>query len=199
MKKISVISLILIFIFAFSGCAVLDSSFFYDEAENTENPKIYVNDLLDKCFVGQYNCTEYTENMEIAIPDYWEGIPVTTFGGYLGKGLPTPFIIDLSDIYMNTEDNMVWSFDSINSKSVGTDYEIKELEFVLKIGEHISEIRNVEMDYYYPHINDDGSITFYHPVVRIECAENNKHFYSKDGKLYDKKTDELIEDFAYKN
>ena len=52
-------------------------------------------------------------------------------------------------------------------------------------------------DSYYPHINEDGSITFYHPVVEINCAEENKFFYSQDGKLYDKETDELISDFAY--
>ena len=55
----------------------------------------------------------------------------------------------------------------------------------------------VEFKNYYPHINEDNSITFYHPTVYINCSEDNKHFYSKDGKLYNKKTDELISNFSY--
>jgi len=53
------------------------------------------------------------------------------------------------------------------------------------------------MEQYYPHINEDGSITFYHPVVYVICSENNTYFYSQNGKLYDKKTNELISAFAY--
>lgn len=199
MKRLSAFVLILAFVFTFSGCQFLDSSLFYSEDAHWDGFDIHINKTMKKCFVGQYNCTEYTDGMEITVPDSCDGVPVTTLGGYFGKGVPTPFNISVADIYMNTEDDMVWSFDSINSKSVATEYEITELEFVLNIGENVSEIRNVKMDVYYPHINDDGSTTFYHPVVIIECDEDNERFYSKDGKLYDKKTDELIEDFAYKN
>jgi hypothetical protein len=53
------------------------------------------------------------------------------------------------------------------------------------------------MDNYYPHINDDGSIVFYHPIVFVNCSEENELFYSKDGKLYHKKTDELIAVWDY--
>ena len=199
MKRLSAFVLVFALVFVFSGCQLLDSSLFYSEDAYCDGVQIYINKAAGKCFVGQYNSTEYTENMEITIPDYCEGVSVTTIGGYYGKGVPTPFVITVADVYMNSNDNMVWNFDSITSTSVATEYEIAELEFVLNIGENVSEIRNVNMDVYYPHINDDGSTTFYHPVVYIECDEDNRHFYSDDGKLYDKKTDELIVDFAYKS
>lgn len=53
------------------------------------------------------------------------------------------------------------------------------------------------MNQYFPHTNDDGSVTFYHPVVYINCSEENEKFYSKDGMLFDKSNDELITEFEY--
>ena len=51
--------------------------------------------------------------------------------------------------------------------------------------------------YYYLHINEDESITFYHPVVHIKCSEKNKFIYSKDWNLYDRLINELITDFKF--
>ena len=69
--------------------------------------------------------------------------------------------------------------------------------FNVNIGKNIEFVDYVVMNEYYPHINNDGSITFYHPVVNINCSEDNKHFYSNDRKLYFRKNDELVFDFAY--
>ena len=77
------------------------------------------------------------------------------------------------------------------------EYVIEDVVFILNIGKNIEVVDYVVMDEYYPHINEDGSITFYHPVVNINCSEENEHFYSKDGKLYDKKTNALINEFEY--
>lgn len=85
----------------------------------------------------------------------------------------------------------------INEFEIPEEYIIEDVVFNLNIGKNIEVIEFVVMDEYYPHINEDGSITFYHSVVNINCSDENKYFYSKDGKLYNKKTDELISDFAY--
>ena len=70
-----------------------------------------------------------------------------------------------------------------------------EIEFTIYIGKNISHIEYVEDEYYL--VKEDGKGTYYHPVVYIECSDENGHFYSKDGKLYDRSTDELIDCFAY--
>ena len=85
----------------------------------------------------------------------------------------------------------------INNFDIEENYSVENPVFTVNIGKNIDAIVNVDMDVYYPHINEDGSITFYHPVVNINCSKENKHFYSKDGKLYYKETDELVSDFAY--
>ena len=76
-------------------------------------------------------------------------------------------------------------------------YTVKNVEFDLYIGKNIETIEFISMNDYYPHINEDNSITFYHPVVSVTCSEENKFFYSKDGKLYSESSDELITDFSY--
>ena len=136
--------------------------------------------------------------MEITIPDDYNGIPIKRVGGFSGIGVPSPFRIDLSQVYMNapegSELDMIWSYPD---DELSVAYTIENVVFQLHIGKNIEEIDFVFMDDYYPHIDEDGTVTFYHPVVYITCSEENTTFYSKDGKLYYKSTNALVEDFAY--
>ena len=200
MKKFLVILLSISVMFCLSGCFFDGVSSFYSNHAEVDGFYIGINKISNCCFVGDYRCTEYTDNLEITIPDEYEDIPVKRIGGYYGRGVPTPFSISLSDSYMNAAEGS--KYDSIfcgdiNEFEILEDHVIEDVVFNLNIGKNIEIIEFVTMDEYYPHINDNGSITFYHPVVNINCSDENKHFYSKDGKLYDKKTDELISDFAY--
>lgn len=200
MKK-TYIALLLTFIIIFlSGCFLEDMSLLYSESGEKDGFYIAVNKAADCCFVGGYNCTEYTEQSEITVPDKYDGIPIKRIGGYYGKGVPTPFSISLADIYMNapegSEYDCVFSGD-IDDLAHGENYIVEDIVFHLNIGKHVEEIQYVDMDNYYPHINDDNSITFYRPVVSVTCSEKNKFFYSDNGKLYNKSNDELIDGFAY--
>jgi hypothetical protein len=80
--------------------------------------------------------------------------------------------------------------------NIADEYTVEEVLFQLHIGKNIDVVDFVLTDYY-PHINEDGSITFYYPVVYITCSDENTTFYSKDGKLYYKSTDALVEEFTY--
>ena len=200
MKKFLVILLSISLMFSLSGCSFEKVPLFYSDGAEADGFFICINKTANCCFVGGYNCTEYTENLEITIPDDYNGIPIKRMGGYYGRGVPTPFSINLADLYMNapeeSEYNAVFG-GNIDEFDISEDYVVEDIVFNLNIGENIEIIEYVVMDKYYPHINDDGSITFYHSVVNINCSDENKNFYSKDGKLYNKKTDELISDFAY--
>lgn len=199
-RKFFAIVLSICLAFCLFGCSLDEVPLFYSDSAEVDGFHVDVNKISNCCFVGVYNCTEYTENLEITIPDDYDGIPIKRIGGYSGIGAPSPFSISLADLYMNapedSEYNGIFCGD-INEFEILEDYVIEDVVFNLNIGKNIKVIEFVNMDEYYPHINDDGSITFYHSVVNINCSDKNKHFYSKDGKLYDKKTDELISDFAY--
>lgn len=193
---------------AFSFVAVLcllgsiadDVSLLYSRETSVDGFELCVNETANTCFVGQYTCREYTENMEITVPDEYDGKKVTRLGGYFGGGVPTPFVISVAELYINDVSYGKYGgayHGDIEKFNITDEYTVEELPFVLNIGKNIKIIKNVEMEIYYPHLNEDGTVTFYHPVVYINCSEENRHFYSEDGRLYDKKTDELITDFDY--
>ena len=200
MKKFIALVLILAFGFSISGCVTEELSLLYTESGEKDGFYIAVNKTANCCFVGQYTCSQYSENMEITIPDEYKNKPITRIGGYFGRGVSMPFCISLADLYMNatvgSEYDSVFSGD-INDFNITDNYSVKDVPFILNIGKNIKYIENVKSDDYYPHVNQDGSVTFYHPVLEINCSKDNKYFYSKDGKLYDEKTNELISVFKY--
>ncbi len=200
MKKLLAMILSILLMFCLSSCVLEEMSLLYSDSAEKGGFYIAINKTANCCFVGEYNCTEYNENFEITIPDDYEGIPIKRMGGYFGRGVPSPFIISLSDLYMNAPDGSAYDavfHGNIDEFNIAENYTLEDVVFNIKIGKNIEIIEFVDMDFYYPYINDDGSITFYHPVVNISCSGENKYFYSKDGKLYDKETDELIDAFAY--
>lgn len=200
MKKLFIILLTLFLTFNAYGCDTKKICLSYDETVQYANFTIAINDSGNCCFVGCYTVEKYTDNMEITIPDCYEDIPIERIGGYYGTGVPTPFYIDTSEYINSPEDSLYSGVFSGHPDDFNLDvkYTVVDLPFRLNIGKNINEISNVSMDLYYPYKNDNGSITFYHPVVWITCSTDNEHFYSKDGKLYDKEEDELITVFSYK-
>ena len=198
MKKTVAFLLLVSFLLCLSACDLDGVAYFYSYAGEYNGFGIDVNKLSNCCFVSGYTCTEYTEGMEITIPDDYNGIPIKRVGGFSGIGAPSPFRIDLSQVYMNapegSEFDMIWRYPD---DALSVAYTIENVVFQLHIGKNIEEIDFVFMDDYYPHIDEDGTVTFYHPVVYITCSEENTTFYSKDGKLYYKSTNALVEDFAY--
>ena len=189
MKKILVVMLLVLVTMSFSACDLSEASFLYSETAEENGFSYGINRVGDSCFVSTYICEAYTEGIEITIPDEYDGVPVTCLGGYLNGKTANPFVIKLSDCEQAYNDVPIYR--------IKEPYVIKDISFVLHIGKNISDIEYVNMAKYYPYSNDDGTVTVYHPVVEIICAEENPLFYSKDGKLYDKKTEELITDFAY--
>ena len=197
MKKVLSLALVFCIVISLSACSFEDG--FYSFVETKNGFDIAVRKFPRSAFVAGYTCTEYIENMEITIPDECDGIPITQLGGATGTGFPSPFGISLQSL-MNAPkesefDCVFWG--NLDDFDISVEYHIEHPVFRLNIGKNIEKIDSIAMDVYFPHVNDDGSITFYRPVVYIVCSDENKHFYSKDGKLYDKKTNRLISEFEY--
>ena len=196
MKKLISLILSLVIALSLTGC-IDEVSMLYTEDAEKDGLTIVINKTAHCCFAGSF---EYTDETEITVPDEYNGIPIKMLGGYRGRGAPSPFSISLAEKYMNAEEgsdyNFIFSSD-ISEDDIKDEYTVENIKFVLNIGKNIKKIEYVAMDTYYPHINDDNSITFYHPIVEINCSEDNKYFFSKDGRLYDKKSGEEVEGFAY--
>lgn len=200
MKKLIALLLVLSLLVSLSGCAFAELSLLYSERSETEGFSVGINPTANCAFAGTYTCAEYTENMELIIPESCDGVPVKRIGGYFGRGVAEPFAISLAELYMNAPQGSKYASvfsGNIEDYTIPETYRVENVPFRLHIGGNIDTVARVEMDRYYPHLNADGSVTFYHPVVHITCAAENEHFYAKDGKLYEKKSDTLIYGFAY--
>lgn len=199
MKKISAFISILIMAFSLVSCAADEVSFFCGDITKVDGFIVSDNRITKNCFVGNYEVSEQKNTYEITIPDEYNGMPINRLGGYYGRGLPCPFRISLSKVYMNAPEGSKYSavYTDDSNFDITEPYMIQNVVIKLYVGKNISKIVFIDTDDYYPHINDDNSITFYHPVFEIECSKENQHFYSKNGKLYDQKNDNLIEDFDY--
>jgi hypothetical protein len=109
MKKILCFLLSICFAFVFFGCSLEEISYLYSDRAEIDGLKIGINKTANCCYAGYYTCTEYTENLEITIPDEYDGIPVKRLGGYYGRGLDYSFSISLADLYMNAPENSKYS------------------------------------------------------------------------------------------
>ena len=77
--------------------------------------------------------------------------------------------------------------------------EMKDVVFTLKLGKNISEIRasySQRAPSYLVFKRESGFV-MYRVLFNIECPEENKTFYSRDGKLYKKSDDQLVDSFTY--
>lgn len=197
MKRISAFVFAFIVMLSFTGCELLDGmSYLYTDKVSVDNLCICINDTADCCFAGAYSCEEYTDGMEITIPDEHDGKPIKRIGGYYARGVPVAFCLDISDLYMNAPEGSIYS--ALHSTVDEAQYQVVDLPYELNIGENIDAVVNVNNSYY-PHIEEDGSVVYYHPVVSINCSEDNKTFYSENGRLYSKTDNTLVSDFDYAN
>jgi hypothetical protein len=199
-KKACCICLLLLLPCLLVGCCFENSSLFWTEVAEYDGFHIGVNNTADCCFVGVYEASAYADRYEITVPDSYNGMPITRVGGYIGSGAPSPFFISLSNLYMNAPQGSEYSgvyAGNIEEFNISEPYTVVDVVFTLNIGKNIEKIEYVDMELNFPHINEDGSVTFYRAVVFIQCSEENQHFYSLDGKLYDKGSDVLITQFLY--
>jgi hypothetical protein len=173
-------------------------SFFRTDKAVVNGLEIHISRSKQTCIVGRYVCEEYIPNMEIVVPDTYNGFPVIGFGGNVTfQGGPSAFWIDICDLYMNAPSNSKYHSIFYGVEDGFNEHQIIDLPFQLIIGKNIRNLSHILFPCYYPHINEDGTVTFYHPVVYVICSQENKYFYSKNGKLYSRATNELIMDFDY--
>lgn len=192
MKKLVAICLCLLLLLGLSGCDSGWAILYTDDAV-ADNLHIEINKIQNCCFASVYRYDDTEEGRRIIIPDECNGIPVVELGGYIGSGAPTPFYISL-ECYMNTPFGSV--YDDHPSKFSVENYTVEDVVFSLHIGKNVKHVEFV-INCYFSHLNADGSYTFYHPVVEVTCSEENPYFYVQDGKLYEKATGNLVEDFDY--
>ena len=124
---------------------------------------------------------------EFTIPSACGDYPVEGLGGYVGKGGPCPFGIDIEGIRCTEEIGL--SDGSFGWYATPHDLEYEYCDLVLNIGPNVREI-----------FADQGGLKagrkLYVVRVYINCDPDNPEYYSVDGRLYTKHG-ELVKGFLY--
>lgn len=174
----------------------------YSDSERSGNFGIlYGTYMLNSKFsIGGVGISDYTwdgdsNNTDIVIPDTYNNQKVTSLGGYIGRGVPCPFTID-SHSYMPESTWTKADYEAVKSNPQAWGEEINYNDFTLRIGKNVDKIYADSK--VFVKVENNAS-TLYCSRVYITCDEDNKTFYSNDGKLYYKESDKLVEGFIYKD
>ena len=140
--------------------------------------------------------------MIITIPEHYNDSKIKGLGGYCGRGVPTPFKIILTEEAEKIlcQNATGWSY-MIHTADIVADT-VKYLKFTVNISKHIKEIENlcaggiIVAEYTE---KDETKCNVYVLTCYVTCHDDNKTFYAKEGKLYFRENDVLVEDFVYED
>ncbi len=189
----------ILILFSLSSCTA------YESMEDYESGIVFgYSKLKNDCFAGPII---YTKNgtTEITVPNTFNGAPVTKLGGYTGTGYPTPFFVNCDEFYFPEGYHNEYSTDDETLNYIideNTILEIENIVFRIKLPDTLEEIVNTELKTVAYAEKNDGDIKtlkVFRPVYYFEISENNDTFYTKDGKLYYKETDELFSNCIYES
>ena len=163
----------------------------------SEDGRLYfgVSKVRRKAFC--YSCEWHGGDMTFVIPDEFMGYPVTTLGGYIGRGFPCPF-----GVRVNTDDyNSGWGEEVFEDRHRADD-EFENLTFSIQIGANVKKFDGIAGKVYLVNRTEiaDGEYdedVIYKVVYFLTVDEKNKTFYAEDGRLYYRSSGEMVEDFFY--
>lgn len=200
MKKLLTAILCVTVCLSFSGCCML-----YDiECNAVGGFDVGYSEILNDAFLAGYLWDGTEEKASLVLPEEYSGIPITSLGGYYGRGVPCHFGIDLTESAKSKlcDKSGEWFATSSTELSVMADRITanKTIKFNVHVGKNIEKIELNGLDYCFGcEYTEDGTeccevfIFSYH----FTCDEKNKTFYAKDGKLYYKKDGALVEGISY--
>jgi len=187
MKKCLRILLCVFIAAALSGCSLE-----YKNIISQDNMSFYTSSIRKRCFAGSYNWDGNKDSMSINIPDKINGYAVKALGGYSGRGVSIPFCVNLPE---KLKEDAIFRYES----DTPFDVPVEDLHFNINIGTNVKELTNIRFKDYFIYGNYIKDTYSYRIVVSVNCSEDNKTFYSKDGKLYRRSDDSLVDEFFYYN
>ena len=197
MKKPLALALSVFIALLLCGCT-------YNDCETVSDMRFLYGTYL---FFGNYNpdgaaVSYYTwdgdpEKTDIVIPEKYGKQKIKCLGGYFGRGLPSPFFIDCSSylgIKSDVDETVGSLTGSMDPSMIEPGTKVVYTDFTIHLSKYIEKIyARVDATEY----TVKGEKTAYCPRVSIICDEDNKTFYSKDGKLYYRQDDTLVDGFNY--
>jgi len=178
-KRKVLISIVSLMIFLLGGCTG------YGEHVTEGSWSAYLGE--NDAFVYEYRWDGTDEGLRID-PPAMKGLPVTRYGGYMGRGVPMQFSIKIPGAGL------------CRQKVVPKEEIIGTIEFTLVVGSRISDIivSNYGLGgYYLLDEQEDAKCSYYKVIIHPEVDPANTKYYEQDGKLYARADDSLIPDICY--
>ncbi len=164
----------------------------YQKWEDADDGFVYLlRDGKKKAGVNSVTYDPASGSSLIVIPEAYGDYPVVELGGYVGKGAPCPFDIEVKGIHSTMGVSPSYgTFGKVNGKKVDLIYH----DVTLNLSANIKEIYARQDGLYVETGSDRGEV---HVVrVYVNCDPANRDFYSENGRLYDKKG-KLVDGFFW--
>ena len=148
------------------------------------------NRLTGEAFAATYQWDGREETMDFTVPDMVFGYRVTALGGYVGRGAPYAFTVELPEGFGHMRESFgedLWDY----ALEQYPNAEVVELPVTVHIGKDLEEIRQELFGSYYG-FTAEGHEVLYHVTLTVDCDPENKTFYSENGVLYDRETGEAV-------
>lgn len=164
--------------------------------------EVHYSKLRHSGYVSSYTFDSYTKDMEITIPDSYDGAIINEMGGdIIGNVVHPEYLLKFNMsklISKNIIENSVGS--KYDDKAENVVYDINYYDLKLCIGKNIEDIYFVSSDDEYKEYDEKTSTLTVHVYqARFYCyvSADNKTYYSKDGKVYRKNDDSLVTRLSY--
>lgn len=146
-----------------------------------DNLEFMPHSFAPRCFVNTLSWPEGQQELTLRIPDKVQGKRVTALGGFMGSGVPCPFMVDIPGLEGYFLEDML-----------PEDAVVEQYHLAIILGKNIREVKFAFMDHYY-HMGENRFIQI---LVTVDLGENT-YFGVQDGKLYCKADGEIVEGFFY--
>ena len=178
MRAMKTVITLLVFAILFSGCTG------YDKNTELDGVTYYINSLGKTAFASEYEWSVSEETEEVIIPEQVEGASVEKLGGFFGIGVPSPFGVTANGAAFETAD----PYGSYDSPLI-----LKNVPVTIHLPKTLNEIDTVFEHAWFGNKTETGEILFLRPVVHFETDPANPVFEARDGLLYRKSDNSLID------
>ena len=196
MKRLIAVLLMVAICFSFGSCSML-----YDyELDAINGFDVGYSDTLNQAFLSTYNWDGTDEAAKLVVPNEYDGMLITEFGGFYGRGVPCSFSIEPTDEAKEKlcQKSDKWFYLSdIRRLEIG---EMKTIYFDIHISKNICKIEKMALGGFIGCRYMEDNIEYHDVFVllcTVTCDEENETFYAKDGKLYTRHGDSLVENIFY--
>lgn len=159
----------------------------YRSSDLPNGLRVDISEMKNYAVAKAYSWDGTKQGMTIDIPDEAEGYPVRALGR-------DPRGAEYSWFYPELPRQMtdyIFGSPFVHGKSEYP-YDMHELVFTVNLGKSVEKVYGGFSQYY----GKKGDVTtVYWPTIYFCCDEENRTFYARDGKLYYKKDDSLVEGF----